>query len=204
MNLNGQLWALRRWERYTSYAWPSRIANRTVAWRRPLGTAAQPLRLKGSPVMEVPATSHGADTRRHKLTGDVHLVLTNPAGEVLFGQRQNTGFEDGAWHLPSGHLEAGESMVAALIRETKEEIGVIIDPREVEFSHVMHNSSGGGRVAFFFTVRRWAAEPENREPDKCSGLRWFPLGALPTQLIPYCRTALTHIATDHCFSTFGW
>jgi 8-oxo-dGTP diphosphatase len=155
-------------------------------------------------VMEVPATSHGADTRRHKLTGDVHLVLTNPAGEILFGQRQNTGFEDGAWHLPSGHLEAGESMVAALIREAKEEIGVIIDPLEVEFSHVMHNSSGGGRVAFFFTVQRWAGEPENREPDKCSGLRWFSLGALPTQLIPYCRTALMHIATDHGFSTFGW
>jgi 8-oxo-dGTP diphosphatase len=154
--------------------------------------------------MEVPATSCGGDARRHKVTGDVHLMLTNRAGEVLFGQRQNTGFEDGAWHLPAGHLEAGESVIAALIREAKEEIGVTIDPREVEFRHVMHNSSGGGRVAFFFTARRWAGEPENREPDKCSGLRWFSLAALPAQLIPYCRTALARIAADHRFSTFGW
>jgi 8-oxo-dGTP diphosphatase len=150
------------------------------------------------------AVPHGSDTRRHKLTGDVHLLLVNRAGEVLFGQRQNTGYEDGAWHPPSGHLEAGESVVAALIREAKEEVGVTIEPHEVEFTHVMHNSSSGGRVAFFFTVHRWAGVPENREPDKCSGLQWFPLGSLPDQLIPYCRAALGSIQTNECFSTFGW
>jgi 8-oxo-dGTP diphosphatase len=153
---------------------------------------------------QTPAVLHGSDTRRHQLTGDVHLMLINRAGEVLFGQRQNTGYEDGTWHLPSGHLEAVESVVAALIREAKEEIGVIIDEHEVEFCHVMHNSSSGGRVAFFFIVHRWTGEPTNLEPDKCSGLRWFPLAALPDQLIPYCRAALEHIASDHCFSTFGW
>lgn len=153
---------------------------------------------------EIPTAPHGADTRRHQLTGDVHLLLINKDGEILFGQRQNTGFEDGAWHLPSGHLEAGESVVAALIREAKEEIGLIIDEHEVDFAHVMHNSSGSGRVAFFFTVHRWTGVPENREPDKCSGLRWFPLGALPDQLIPYCRAALESIAMNDGFSTYGW
>ena len=107
------------------------------------------------------------------VVGDVHLVLVNRAGRVLFGQRQNTGYEDGAWHLPSGHLEAGESVVAALIREAKEEVGIVIEERDVEFSHVMHNSSAG----------------------------WHEL---PDRLIPYCRTALESIASDYCFSTFGW
>jgi 8-oxo-dGTP diphosphatase len=147
---------------------------------------------------------HGSDSRRHKITGDVHLLLINPAGEVLFGQRRNTGYEDGAWHLPSGHLEADESVVAALIREAREEIGIIIEPHEVAFCHVMHNSSSGGRVAFFFTVQRWTGEPANLEPDKCAGLRWFPLGDLPDHLIGYCRAALGHIANDHCFSIYGW
>ena len=124
---------------------------------------------------ETTAVTHGSDTRRHKLTGDVHLILVNRAGELLFGQRQNTGYEDGAWHLPSGHLEAGESVVAALIREAKEEVGVVIGEHEGEFTHVMHNSSSGGRVAFFFTVQHWTGVPENLEPKKCSGLQWFPL-----------------------------
>lgn len=153
---------------------------------------------------QMPAATHDTDSRRFKVTGDVHLVLLNRAGDVLFGQRQNTGFEDSAWHVPSGHLEGGESVVAALIREAKEEIGVMIDEHDVEFAHVMHNSSSGGRVAFFFTVQRWAGELENREPDKCTGLRWFPFDALPDHMIDYCREALDHINAGQSFSVYGW
>jgi len=153
---------------------------------------------------QISAGAHGADTRRHKLTGDVHLLLLNGNGEVLFGKRQNTGFEDGAWHVPSGHLEADESVVRALVREAKEEIGVVIAEKDVEFALVMHNSSSGGRVAFFFTVNTWTGAPENREPDKCSELRWFPLDALPEHLVDYCRVALAHIAVGHPFSVYGW
>ena len=148
--------------------------------------------------------AHGVDTRRHQLTGDLHLLLLDTDGQVLFGRRQNTGFEDGAYHLPSGHLEAGESVVEALIREAKEEVGVNIAPEDVEFSHVMHNSSSGGRVAFFFSVQQWEGTPENREPEKCSELGWFPLDALPAHLIDYCRVALAHITAGQPFSVYGW
>lgn len=151
-----------------------------------------------------PAAGHGTDTRRHTLVGDVHLILINPAGEVLFGQRDNTGYEDGAWHIPSGHLEAGESVVTALIREAREEIGILIEEKDAEFAHIMHNSSGGGRAAFFFTVQRWAGVPENREPDKCKGLRWFPLGSLPEHMIGYCRATLGDITANRPFSVYGW
>ncbi|WP_249358005.1 NUDIX hydrolase [Nocardia cyriacigeorgica] len=137
------------------------------------------------------------------MTGDVHLLLRR-GDEVLFGQRQNTGYEDGAWHLPSGHLEADESVIDALIREADEEIGVRINPADVEFTHVMHNSSSGGRIAFFFIVETWTGEPTNREPDKCTELRWFPLHALPDHLIDYCRTALGHIRDTKTFSVYGW
>jgi len=153
---------------------------------------------------ETPVVPHGGGKERFKLTGDVHLVLLNRDAQVLFGRRQNTGFEDGAYHVPSGHLEAGESVAAALIREAKEEIGVTIDPEHAEFAHVMHNSSGGGRVAFFFTVHDWGGIPENREPGKCSELCWFPLDALPEHMIGYCRVALAHIAVGQAFSVYGW
>ncbi|WP_063061547.1 NUDIX hydrolase [Nocardia sienata] len=145
-----------------------------------------------------------ASEQRHKVIGDVHLLLTDGQERVLFGRRANTGYEDGAYHLPSGHLEAGESVVAALVREAKEEIGVTIDPAAVGFAHVMHNSSSGGRVAFFFQVQRWEGEPVNMEPDKCDELAWFALDALPDRMIGYCRAALGHIADQREFSTFGW
>ncbi len=146
----------------------------------------------------------GAGGRRYMLAGDVHLLLVNSMGEVLFGKRQETGYQDGAWQLPSGHLEAGESLAAALIREAREQTGVVIDEQDVEFAHVMHNSSGGGRMDFFFVVRNWAGEPENREPGKCSQLNWFSLGALPYDVIPCCQVALGWIVAGHCFSVYGW
>ncbi len=139
----------------------------------------------------------------HTVTGDVHLLLTR-GDKMLFGQRQNTGFEDGAYHLPSGHLEAGESVVDALIREAKEEVGLTIAPEAVDFSHIMHNSSGGGRMAFFFSVIDWDGEPENREPEKCSDLAWFPVDNLPDHMIDYCRVALQRVAAGAPFSTYGW
>ncbi|MET9285990.1 NUDIX hydrolase [Nocardia beijingensis] len=148
-------------------------------------------------------SSRETKPQRHKITGDVHLLLRR-GNEVLFGQRQNTGFEDGAWHLPSGHLEAGESVIDALIREAEEEIGVAIAPADVQFSHVMHNSSSGGRMAFFFTVRSWEGEPTNLEPDKCSALEWYAADALPDHMIGYCSTAMQHIAKATPFSIYGW
>jgi 8-oxo-dGTP diphosphatase len=168
-------------------------------------TVANAERLLGGIFMSNTAsTNHGADTRRHQLTGDVHLLLRNADGQVLFGRRQNTGFEDGAYHLPAGHLEAGESVVQALTREAKEEVGVTIAPKDVEFAHIMHSASGGGRAAFFFIVRQWEGTPENREPEKCSELAWFPLDALPDHLIDYCRVTLQHIAAGEPFSVYGW
>jgi 8-oxo-dGTP pyrophosphatase MutT (NUDIX family) len=149
-------------------------------------------------------TAHGSGTRRHTLTGDVHLLLVDADSRVLFGRRQNTGFEDGAYHLPAGHLEAGESVVQALIREADEEVGVTIAPKQVEFAHIMHSSSSGGRAAFFFIVRQWEGTPDNRELEKSSELRWFGFNDLPDHMIDYCRVALDHIIAMRPFSVYGW
>jgi 8-oxo-dGTP diphosphatase len=148
--------------------------------------------------------ARGSDTRSYKLIGDVHLLLLDSANRTLFGRRQNTGLMDGTYHLPAGHLEAGESMVEAVIREAREELGVSIDPEHVEFVHVMHSPVTGGRASFFFRARQWKGIPTNCEPHKCSELRWFRLDDLPAATVSYCRVALKHIATDNPFSVCGW
>jgi 8-oxo-dGTP diphosphatase len=86
------------------------------------------------------------ESRRYKITGDVPLLPIADGGQVLPGRRKNTGFgfADRSYHLPAGHLEAGESVVEALIREAREETGIVISPDAMDFAHVMHNSSGGG------------------------------------------------------------
>ncbi|RCG19101.1 NUDIX domain-containing protein [Sphaerisporangium album] len=140
---------------------------------------------------------------RYKTCVDVHLILRR-GDEILLGERRNTGWRDGDWHLPSGHLDPGEAASAALIRETAEEIGVAVDAAAVRFAHLMHHFTDDARTAMFFEVTQWTGEVVNREPDKCAGWDWFPLDALPEQMIPYAAEALTLYAKGTVYSERGW
>ncbi len=142
-------------------------------------------------------------TERHTAIVDVHAVLARD-GQILLGCRQNTGFADGCYHLPAGHLEAGESVVEGLVREVREELGVRLNPHTVRFAHVMHAASGAGRVAFFFVADDWVGTPINQEPNKCIEIAWFGWDDLPDPMVPYARVALNHIRAGTSFSTFGW
>jgi 8-oxo-dGTP diphosphatase len=134
------------------------------------------------PAMISKLTTEKRARMRYRACIDVHLILRR-GEEILLSKRQNTGFADGSWHLPSGHTEDGESATAALIRETGEEIGLRIDPAEVRFVHLMHHRTDSGRIALFFEVTRWHGEPKNREPDKCASWDWFALTDLPAEMI---------------------
>lgn len=53
----------------------------------------------------------------------VDWVLTNPAGELLVGQRLNAPAR-GAWFTPGGRIRKGEPLAAALRRVAAEELGL--------------------------------------------------------------------------------
>ena len=130
--------------------------------------------------------------KRHTEVVDVHLILRR-GDEVLLARRANTGYADGLLHAPSGHAEDGEDVREAMLRETREEIGLRLDPEELRVALVMQHRSPRGepRMGWFFEA--WAEEgrePVNAEPDKCSELRWFPLDALPGDMVAYCRAGL--------------
>ncbi|MET8444465.1 trifunctional class I SAM-dependent methyltransferase/NUDIX hydrolase/VOC family protein [Streptomyces sp. NPDC004981] len=130
--------------------------------------------------------------RRHREIVDVHLVLRR-GPDVLLARRAGTGYADGLLHAPSGHVEDGEDVRAAVIRETAEEIGVELDPDELRVALVMQHRGPGGnpRTGWFFEADLDPARPpRNAEPDKCSELAWHPLDALPDDMVAYCRVAL--------------
>lgn len=60
---------------------------------------------------------------RVRLPVAVHTFLLR-SGSVLLLRRCNTGFEDGNYGLVGGHLEGGESVTQAAIRECREEVRV--------------------------------------------------------------------------------
>jgi ADP-ribose pyrophosphatase YjhB (NUDIX family) len=53
---------------------------------------------------------------------------------------------------PSGHLEQGESIVAASVRETREETGIALDPEALRLAVSVHQRNPGGdaRIGFAF------------------------------------------------------
>lgn len=137
---------------------------------------------------------------------DVHVLLV-VEGSILLTQRRdpNPAF-DGKWHLPSGKLDAGESAPTAAAREAVEEVGIVVEPGELRHVHTIHVKGSGpeARLGLFFEATRWTGEPTNREPEKCSALRWFRLTELPDQLIDYPAAGIHAYLANLPFSTRGW
>ena len=50
----------------------------------------------------------------------------NGKEEILLLLRENTGYLDGYYDLPGGHVDENEDLFAAMIREAKEELGIEI------------------------------------------------------------------------------
>jgi 8-oxo-dGTP diphosphatase len=147
--------------------------------------------MKGNPAMHAkfPVTVHMFFLRQNKL---------------LLIRRYQTGYMDGHYSVPAGHLDGNEPVRRAAVREANEEIGVQIDPGDIDFAGVFHRSEGDERVDFFVQVRVWKGEPFNAEPEKCDELRWAEINDLPENTIPYIRRAIENYQTGVLFEEFGW
>ncbi|MCP2321898.1 8-oxo-dGTP pyrophosphatase MutT (NUDIX family) [Hamadaea flava] len=146
-------------------------------------------------------TQHAGAEREPAIIA-VHAVLRR-GDQVLLGLRQGTGWSDGHWHLPSGHVER-ESSLAALVRETWEELGVIVDPAATRLVHVLHFWGAPSRLNLFFEVGAWDGEPVNAEPDKCAAVGWFDLDRLPPMTVAYAAQGLARYRQGIAYSDFGF
>lgn len=130
---------------------------------------------------------------RNKAIPAAYLLLQNNRGELLLALRANTGYQDGSWNVPSGHVEASESPKQAMIREAKEEVGIDLKPEDLELIHLSHrpqHDETGDRIDFFFRATRWQGEAVNAEPHKCAEVRWVNPSLLPDNIIPHVRYAI--------------
>jgi 8-oxo-dGTP pyrophosphatase MutT (NUDIX family) len=138
------------------------------------------------------------------LVSAVYVFLVQE-DNILLLRRFQTGYEDGNYSVPAGHLDGEESVREAAIREAKEEAGITLTPSELEFVHVMHRLAPSREsVDWFFVVKQWEGEVTNCEPEKCDDLSWFPIHNLPSNTIPYILAAIQYWQDEIPFSEFGW
>jgi 8-oxo-dGTP pyrophosphatase MutT (NUDIX family) len=98
------------------------------------------------------------------------------------------------WYLPGGGLKKGESAQEALIRELKEEVGIIplVPPRL--FGIYYHTYLGVHDYPIIFIIKRFdminASSPEIEE----SG--WFAYDSLPEMISPGSKRRLDEFFTE--------
>jgi 8-oxo-dGTP pyrophosphatase MutT (NUDIX family) len=140
---------------------------------------------------------------RHAPPLAVHMLFRR-GDEVLLLRRANTGYRDGMYSVPAGHVEAGESATGAACREALEEVGLELSPRDLEFALVMHRFEGEERLDLFFELRHWDGEPRNCEPAKCDELRWCAVSALPDNTVTYVRRGIEAAVAGERYVELGW
>lgn len=140
---------------------------------------------------------------RLKVKFAVYLIPRD-GNRVLLSLRKGTGWMDGYYSLVAGHVEAGETAEEALIREAKEESGIILRAENAKFVHVMQrlkDDPNDSYIDMFFESEKWDGEITNTEPEKCGGLDWYDIDSVPDNTLGYIKDVLTMSRTGVHYSS---
>ncbi len=121
-------------------------------------------------------------------------VLITKDDQVLLMRRRNA-HGDGTWSTVGGHLEYGESPQECAIRETKEEIDVIItDVTFLAITNDVFEVPEMHYVTIWMAGRYVSGEPKINVHEK-SAIGWFSWDGLPEPLfLPF-----EHLLTGRCY-----
>lgn len=134
-------------------------------------------------------------------------VVLKKDGKIPFVLRANTGWMDGYYGLASGKVENDETFAAAAIRETKEEIGVIISAESLHHVLTCHRQERGETTSWVdlvFEATEWRGEAINAEPHKHSELAWLDPASLPDNIVPSVKFILEQIKAGKTYCEYGW
>ena len=140
---------------------------------------------------------------RNKLPISVQLILEKE-DKILLMKRKNTGYEDGKYSLPGGHVEANEEIRKALIREAKEEIGIHIDLQDIELYRVLNRKVNKEQeyVDFVFKANHWTGNITNEEKENCEEIKWVDINEMPKNTLSFIPKMLKK--EDSIYLPFNW
>lgn len=131
------------------------------------------------------------------------LLMLTKENKILLLRRFNTGYEDGKYCFPGGHVEKGEPIHKAMIREAKEEIGIDINEEALKLVHICNRKvKDNAYVDFIFECNEWQGKETIMEKDKSDELRWFDLNNLPDNVIPFMKEVFKN--TKKIYIPYGW
>ena len=116
--------------------------------------------------------------------GALAVVLRD--GQVLLVQRRNPP-DAGLWGFPGGHVELGETALAAAARELLEETGIVARPLRylTNVDVVLHDEAG--RLAHHFLLAAVLCDYVSgcvAAQDDVDDARWWPIDAVSSGQVP--------------------
>ena len=141
---------------------------------------------------------------RFKVCLAVHLLIIKD-GKILLQRRNNPNkYAYRKLAMPAGHLEEGESVDEALVREMKEELGIKLT--DYELVQIMSlNGDTGVYDSYFYLCKGYEGEIRNMEPENMESVDWYDMSGPLDDLIPYEKYALDqYLEGGHPFTKFGW
>ncbi len=123
-------------------------------------------------------------------------ALIDSDGRVLIAQRPPGKSMAGLWEFPGGKVEAGERPEVSLIRELKEELGIVVKEECLApLTFASHSYPDFHLLMPLYVCRRWEGIVEAREAQKLkwvrpNDLRNYPMPPADEPLIPHLATLL--------------
>jgi 8-oxo-dGTP diphosphatase len=140
----------------------------------------------------------------HRQVFEAAIIVVLKKDQVLLHKRKNTGWMDGWYDAPSGHVEPGESILNAAAREVQEEAGIKVKAKDLKLFHISKSDTNKRYTYFIFKVSQWSGQPVLAEPDLAEDLDFYSIKHLPTKIPPYTKAGLDNINSDEItFSYFG-
>jgi 8-oxo-dGTP diphosphatase len=141
---------------------------------------------------------------KFKFLATVNILLIKDE-KILLTRRANTGYFDGSYECPSGHIDGKETVRQSAIREAMEEIGVAISLEDLSVVHVTHRyGEKNERFEFYLLVKKWTGEPMLKEPEECDDLQWFSLDSLPENMVPKTKSGIEEYLKGNIYSEYDW
>ena len=109
-----------------------------------------------------------------KITADA-VIIEN--GKILLIKRKGEPFK-GGWALPGGHVEYGERVEDAMVREAKEETGLDVEPDKIVGVYSDPERDPRGHyitIAYLVRIKRG----KTKAGDDAAETWWWPLDDLP-------------------------
>ena len=123
-------------------------------------------------------------------------ALIDADGRVLIAQRPAGKSMAGLWEFPGGKVEAGERPEQTLIRELKEELGIVVKEECLApLSFASHLYPDFHLLMPLYVCRRWQGFVEAREQQalkwvRPKDLRNYPMPPADEPLIPHLTALL--------------